>query len=92
MAIKLLKPFNVDASHVDLAKLIICFGKILTQENLRDLIELGSKADGTNAQLDSPISYATEMNRYDLVRILHNELLKEASTTVLLTKPGTNNT
>ena len=88
MAIKLFKPFKVDASKVDLAKLIINFGKKLTQENLKDLIELGSKADGTNAQLNSPISYATEINRNDLVRILHNELLKEASTTVLPTKPG----
>ena len=85
MAIKLLKPFEVDASKVDLAKLIVSFGEKLTQENLRDLIKLGSKADGINAQLGSPLSCATE-NRYDLACILYNELLKEASTSIL---PGT---
>ena len=87
--IKLLKPFKVDASKVDLAKLIIRCGKKLTQENLRDLLELGSKADGINAQLTSPLSYASEMNRYDLARILYDELLKEAPTSILITKPGT---
>ena len=89
MAIQLLKPFKVDGSKVDLARLIMNFGKKLTQENLRDLIELGSKADGINAQLNSPLLYASEMNRYDLARILYNELLKEAPTDILTTKPGT---
>ena len=82
MAIKLLKPFKVDASKVDLAQLIMSCGKKLTQENLRDLIELGSKADGIDTELNSPLSCAIKVNRHDLSRILYNELLKEASTTV----------
>ena len=83
LAIELLKPFEVDASKVDLAKLIMNFGKTLTQETLRDLIELGSKPEGINPQLNSPLSYATEMNRNDLSRILYNEMLKDAPTTML---------
>ena len=88
MAINLLKPFKVDGSKVDLARLIIRYGKKLTQENLRDLIELGSKADGINTQLNSPLSYASEINQYDLARILYNELLKEAPTNIITSKPG----
>ena len=62
--------------------------KKLTEENLRDLLELGGKADGINTQLNSPLSYASEMNRYDLAHILYDELLKEAPTNILITKPG----
>lgn len=88
-AIKLLKPFNVDASKVDLSKLIMRFGKKITEENLRDLIELGGKADGINPQLNSPLSCAKEINRLDLACILYNELLKQAPTTVFTEKIGT---
>ena len=76
-AIELLKPFNVDASKVDIATLIKRFGKKLSERNLRDLIELGSKAEGINTQLNSPESYAKEIERYDLASILHSEPLKE---------------
>ena len=83
LAIELLKPFEVDASKVDLAKLIMNFGKTLTQGNLRDLIKLGSKPEGINLQSSSPLSYATEMNRNHLSRILYNEMLKDAPTAML---------
>ena len=87
-AIELLKPFNVNASKVDLAKLIKRFGRMLTERNLRDLIELGSKAEGINTQLNSPLSYANEIERYDLASILHSELLKEAPAESLTKQPG----
>ena len=88
-AIKLLKPFNVNASKVDLAKLIKGFGRILTKENLRDLIELGSKAEGINTQLNSLLSYAKGIERYDLAFILYSELLKEVPMDTLTEQPGT---